>query len=116
VAATLTTEQKELIRLDLGDACTSLSDALLQLAYDEANGNDCQTRVILYTWAIARLKPEKLRLVDGREVFSTTIEKTYRQRRADWEACAGTGGGSVTVGRLNYDIDATDTDVETWGE
>lgn len=109
--AALTEAQIALLRLDMGDACSALTEGEMQLAYDQAEGNDCQTRVLLYRWAIAKLKPEKLRLVDGREVFSNATAKLYRERMQEWLDCAGTSGATLRTGVLSLGIDSTDADL-----
>lgn len=95
MAATLTSEQIDYFKLELGDDCGKLTDEQYQLAYDTADGNDCGTLAVLYRWLLAKVKPTKIVLATGGEAFSRATTEYYESRMAYWQGCAGSINGVV---------------------
>lgn len=114
--ATLTEDELALIRLDLGDGCELISDAQIQLAWDEAASDRCTAYARIAYWMYARVKPQVTSLATGGTAVSTATARLYWERYKHWAACAGEGMGTLQTGVLNLNLDAPcpDGDADCW--
>lgn len=105
--ATLTADELELIRLDLGDDCSSstISNDLIQKAWDAADGDQCAAYERIAWWLYAKVKPSTVNLATGGQDVSTAQAKLAYERWQRWANCAGVGRGSIRAGQLVIDID-----------
>lgn len=103
--AVLTPDEIEAIRLDIGDGCNTITDAQIQLAWDDADGDKCTAYARIAWWIYVKAKPQTIMLTNGGEAISTALIRAYRDRYDEWAACAGLAGGTLSVGTLNLGID-----------
>lgn len=112
ITVTLTPDQLDYIRLQIGDTCIKITDEQIQLAYNTADGDDCGTNAILARWNWMAAKTTTLNLVNGGQGVSDKVVAVYKERLDYWELCAGTGPGKLRTGVISYGIDTTWQDIE----
>lgn len=108
--ATLTADEIAIIRLDIGDGCSTITDPQIQAAWDAAGGDKCKAYAQIAWWLLVKQKPDTFNLTNGGTAVGTATIRAYQARYDHWADCAGIGGGTLTAGSLNLGIDARPTD------
>jgi len=106
VTVTLTPDELAYIRLQMGDTCIKLTDETIQLAYNAAGGDEGGTNALLARWNWMAASTTTINVANGGQSLSTAKITVYKERMKYWENCAGTAGGTLSVGVLSLGIDA----------
>lgn len=115
--ATLTEAEIALIRLDIGDGCSTITDPQIQAAWDAADGDQCKAYARIAWWLYVQQKPSANNLGQGGAVIVNATAKLYYDRYKRWADCAGIGLGALTAGVIDLALDqpCPDDDPECWG-
>lgn len=112
MADTLTDPQLASIRADLAGNCDSTSEPVIQAAYDEADGDYCGVRAILWRRVWMNTKTTTLNLVNGGQVISSGNIKAAKERFDYWNDCWDRGTNALQVGSISLGIDVTEDDLD----